>query len=76
MDNELFIVIRHMTSDSRVIAFNTAMPQYKISQLKSKLFLVLNSQDKDTCEWWLRLYRAEFSKADIRQLERLLEEIK
>lgn len=72
MDN-LFIAIRHMTSDSRMISFNTAAPQYKISQLKSRLFLGANEPNRAICEWWLRLYQGDFSKADIWQLERGLE---
>lgn len=73
MENELFIVIRHMTSDSRMISLNTAMPQYKICQLKTNLFLKAKEQDRETCEWWLRLYRGEFSKDDIRRLERAIQ---
>lgn len=75
MDNELFIVIRHMTSDSRMISINTAMPQYKINQLKDNLFLKANEQDRDTCEWWLRLYRADFTKDDISRLTKAIEQI-
>ncbi len=63
--NELFIVIRHMTADARMIYFNTGFPQWKISQLKTKLFMAVNSQNKTVCEWWLRLYRGEYSKRDL-----------
>lgn len=73
---ELYTVIRRMTSDSRMIALNTATPQYKVNQLKSKLFLVADNQNRDTCEWWLRLYRGEFSKDDIKRLLRAIEQIK
>lgn len=72
MDN-LYVTIRHMTSDSRMISLNTAVPQYKVSQLKSNLFLKANEPDRDTCEWWLRLYRGDFEKADIKRLIRAIE---
>lgn len=75
MDN-LYIAIRHMTSDARMISLNTSTPQYKVSQLKTNLFLVAKDQDRDTCEWWLRLYRGEFEKDDIKRLTRLLDGIK
>ena len=74
MDN-LFIAIRHMTSDSRMISLNTATPQYKVSQLKSQLFLVAENQDREICEWWLRLYRGEFTKDDLKRLMRDLKGI-
>ncbi len=75
MDN-LYIAIRHMTSDARMISLNTSTPQYKVSQLKTNLFLVAKDQDRDICEWWLRLYRGEFEKDDTKRLTRLLDGIK
>jgi len=72
---KLFITIRHMTSDSRMIHLNTGEPQYKIDQLKRKLFLAENEQPREVCEWWFRLYHGERNKEDIRQLRRQLEKV-
>lgn len=74
MDN-LYIVIRHMTSDSRMISLATGLPQYKIDQLKVRLFLGPEEQNRATCEWWLRLYRSEFTKDDVRKLVEQLEKL-
>ena len=68
----LFIAIRHMVSDSRQISLNYDLPLYKISQLKSRLFLWENSQDEETCRWWLRLYQSEASQEDIKKLKYML----
>ena len=65
--------IRRMTSDSRTIAFNTSLPQYKIQQVKNKLFLVANSQNNKVCEWWARLIQGEYSQDDIWHLKRALD---
>lgn len=64
----LFIAIRTMVSDSRMIAINTDVPQYKVQQVKDKLFLVAENQNKAVCEWWLRLYHGEYSKKDLHAL--------
>jgi len=72
---ELFIAIRQMTADSRMISLNTATPQYKVSQLKSELFLKKDTQPKEVCDWWLRLYHADFEKDDVKELLRRLEEL-
>ena len=65
----LFIVIRHMVSDSRQISLNYDLPLYKVSQLKARLFLYEESQSKETCEWWIRLYHNEASQNDINKLK-------
>ena len=70
---ELFIAIRHMVSDSRQISQNLDLPLYKVSQVKTRLFLIEKSQDNETCEWWMRLYHGEASKEDEK---RLLNEMK
>ncbi len=72
---ELLIVIKHMTGDSRQIYWNTGLPQYKIEQLKSKLFLNTDSQSKEVCEWWLRLYRGEYSEEDFKKLQSGIKEL-
>ena len=69
----LFITIRRMVSDSRQISLNYDLPLYKVSQLKSRLFLWEDSQDKDTCEWWLRLYQNEATKEDLKKLIYMLD---
>ncbi len=69
----LFIAIRHMVSDSRQISLNYDLPLYKVSQLKSRLFLWEDSQDKDTCEWWFRLYQNEATKEDLKKLVCMLD---
>ena len=72
MEN-LFAVIRKMVSDSRMIAIHTGVPQYKVQQVKSKLFHVAESQNKAVCDWWLRLYRREYSRTDLEVLIKLTE---
>lgn len=72
MEN-LFIAIRAMVSDSRMIAINTDVPQYKVQQVKDKLFLVAENQNKAVCDWWLRLYHGEYSKKDLRALSLAME---
>ena len=64
MEN-LFIAIRHMTSDARMVAINTGIEQYKAQQIKNKLFLVANDQSRAVCEWWIRLYQGEYSRKDL-----------
>lgn len=72
---DLFIYIRQLTSDSRMISQNIDTPQYKVAQLKSKLFFVPQNQSEDVCEWWLRLYNGKSSKEDLRLLKNELEKI-
>ena len=69
----LFIAIRHMVADSRQISLNYDLPLYKVSQLKSRLFFGEDFQDKDTCEWWLRLYQNEATKEDLKKLAYMLD---
>ena len=57
-----------MISDSRMIAIHTDLPQYKVQQVKDKLFLVANDQNREICEWWLRLYHGEYTKLDLEAL--------
>jgi uncharacterized protein YfeS len=71
MDN-LHVVIKHMTSDSRMISLNTGFPQYRIEQIKTQMFLSNEDQTRETCEWWLRLYHGEYTKADKNRLEDLI----
>ena len=68
-----FAWIRSIIGDSRIISRNTDMPQYKIQELKSKLFMVANSQNKAVCDWWLRLYHGEYSKKDLSILRLAIE---
>lgn len=70
---ELFDTIRRLTCDSRMIHLNTNIPQWQIAQVKNRLFLVPKSQNKDTCEWWLRLYHGDYEKADISLLKWAIE---
>lgn len=70
--SQLFNEIRRMTTDSRTISKKTDYPQYKISQLKTKLFLVENSQPEEVCSWWMRLIEGKASKEDTRQLAWML----
>lgn len=71
----LFIAIRQMTFDSRMIAFHTGLPQYKIEQVKNKLFRIAYNQERSTCDWWIRLFHGEHTKDDLRLLERHIEQI-
>ena len=71
--NELFIEIRQMTADARMIYWHTGFPQYKMQQIKTKLFMKPKSQNKTVCEWWLRLYRGEYSKKDLDVLQLAIE---
>lgn len=64
----MFDTIRKLNYDARVISRNTDYPQYKIQQLKSKLFMVANSQNNRVCEWWLRLYQGNYSQSDLSAL--------
>ena len=59
-----------------MISIHNSLPQYKVEQLKAKLFLVADNQDRDTCEWWLRLYHGDGTKEDLKRLKRELEQIK
>ena len=74
--SQLFGTIRRSIADSRTIAQNTGLPQYKIGQLKMKLFLVVNSQPEEVCEWWERLRIGEPTRADIERLKRAINELK
>ena len=67
---ELFTKIRHMISDSRQISQNYDLPLYKVSQLKNRLFLWENSQDEETCEWWLRLLDFKATEDDLKRLKK------
>ena len=69
MEN-LYITIRHMTSDSRMISINTDTPQYKVDQLKRDLFLKEEDQPEEVCRWWLRLYQGGANKQDKEELKR------
>lgn len=71
----LFEYIRRLTSDSRMISLNTDTPQYKVGQLKSKLFLTPQKQSEETCKWWLRLYKGQSTKEDVRLLKNELSKI-
>lgn len=62
-------MIRTMTSDSRMISLNTDIPQYKIAQLKTQLFLNGSKQAEDICDWWMRLYKGDFDSEDIKTLK-------
>ena len=66
--NELFIAIRQMTADCRMISLNTCVKQFQVQQIKTKLFMCAKSQSKAICEWWLRLYHGEYSKKDLQAL--------
>lgn len=72
MEN-LFIVIRQMIGDCRRIYLHTEFPQWKITQLKSKLFWTANEQSKEICEWWYRLYEGNYSVKDLKVLKMALE---
>lgn len=61
-------MIRKMTSDARMISINTDIPQYKIAQLKSRIFMNLEKPNADICEWWTRLYRGDATQEDIEML--------
>ena len=65
--------IRRMISDSRMIANYTGLPQWLISEVKRRLFYRSNKADKDTCDWWSRLYRGDYEKADISLLQWAIE---
>lgn len=62
-----------MTADSRMIYLNTAVPQYKVEQVKTKLFLSADNQNTRICEWWLRLYHGEYFRRDLEILIELTE---
>lgn len=69
----MFDTIRSLISDVRVISRNTDYPQYKIQQIKDKLFMTPKSQNNKVCDWWLRLYEDAYSKKDLSYLSLAME---